>query len=225
MAYESGLSQRRNQQECSMIRPSLKPHAFKPHSYSLKFAVAALSACFAMAPAAFAQAPASEAAPQAVGAAALVHVQARVVEIDADSNSVALQGPRGNVAVLDVNPAVADVKKLHVGDIVNIAYQKAVLIGVDKLATKGIRQRVDTEIAQPASGGVVASARRVEVVATVQKIDRKHRTVTLRGPTRTETLDVAPDIELDKLKVGDSVRAVFVTAVAASVARNGADVK
>lgn len=163
--------------------------------------------------------------PRAVGAAALLHVQARVVEIDANSNSVTLLGPRGNLAVIDVNPQVADVKKLHVGDTVNIAYQKAVLIGIDKLATSGIRERVDTELAQPASNGVVASARHVEVVATIQKVDRKHRTVTLRGPTRTETLDVAPDISLDGLKVGDSVRAVFVVAAAASVSRGGAELK
>lgn len=189
-------------------------------SYQMKTAIAALTALLIAAPPAFAQAPASEPAPQAVGAAALIHLQARVVEIDAASNSVALQGPEGNIAVLDVNPDVADVKKLHVGEILNIAYQKAVLIGVDRLATKGIRKRVDTELAQPASGGVVASARRVEVVATVQRIDRKHRTITLRGPTRTETLDVAPQVALDQIKVGDSVRAVFVTAIAASVARN-----
>ncbi|CAB3800793.1 hypothetical protein LMG28614_05247 [Paraburkholderia ultramafica] len=183
----------------------------------------ALAFLLATAYPAVAQEPAS--APPAVGAAALLHVQARVVEIDPDSNSVTLVGPRGNLAVIDVNPQIADVKKLHVGDTVNIAYQKAVLIGVDKLATSGIRQRIDTELAQPASGGVVASARRVEVVATVQKIDRKLHTVTLRGPTRTETLDVAPDVSLKGLKVGDSVRAVFVTAAAASVSRNGAELK
>jgi Cu/Ag efflux protein CusF len=188
-------------------------------SFQVKTAITALTVLLVAAPPAFAQAPASEAAPQAVGAAALIHLQARVVEIDAASNSVALQGPQGNIAVLEVNPDVADVKKLQVGEILNIAYQKAVLIGVDKLASKGIRQRVDTELAQPASGGVVASARRVEVVATVQKIDRKHRTITLRGPTRTETLDVAPQVALDQIKVGDSVRAVFVTAIAASLAR------
>jgi Cu/Ag efflux protein CusF len=188
-------------------------------SFQVRTAITALTVLLVAAPPAFAQAPASEAAPQAVGAAALIHLQARVVEIDAASNSVALQGPQGNIAVLEVNPDVADVKKLQVGEILNIAYQKAVLIGVDKLASKGIRQRVDTELAQPASGGVVASARRVEVVATVQKIDRKHRTITLRGPTRTETLDVAPQVALDQIKVGDSVRAVFVTAIAASVAR------
>jgi Cu/Ag efflux protein CusF len=164
-------------------------------------------------------------APQAVGAAALVRVQTRVVAIDPATNSVSLRGPRGNVEVIDVNPELADVKKLRVGDIVNIAYQKAVLIGVDKLATSGIRQRHDTEIAQPAANGVVATARRVEVVATVQKIDRKHHAVTLRGPRRTETLDVAPDVSLDGLKVGDSVRAVFVAAIAASVSRDGAELK
>ncbi|CAB3785577.1 hypothetical protein [Paraburkholderia fynbosensis] len=172
---------------------------------------------------AMAQEPAS--VPQAVGAAALVHVQARVVAIDAESNSVALRGPRGNVEIVDVNPELADVKKLHVGDIVDIAYKKAVLIGVDKVATSGIRQRIDTQLAQPASGGVVTSARRVEVVATVQKIDRKRHSVTLRGPTRTETLDVAPDVSLAGVKVGDSVRAVFVAAIAASVSRDGAELK
>jgi Cu/Ag efflux protein CusF len=189
----------------------------------MKAVPAVLALVFATAYPAMAQDPAS--APQAVGAAALVRVQARVVAIDADSNSVTLRGPGGNLEVVDVNPELADVKKLHVGDIVNIAYQKAVVISVDKLATSGIRQRVDTQVAQPASGGVVVSARRVEVAATVQKIDRKRHTVTLRGPRRTETLDVAPDIPLDKLKVGDSVRVVFVAAVAASVSRNGTELK
>ncbi|QQC65921.1 hypothetical protein [Paraburkholderia ginsengisoli] len=184
---------------------------------------AVLALLLATAYPAVAQQPAS--GPQAVGAAALVQVQARVVAIDPASNSVSLRGPSGNVEVIDVNPQLADVKKLHIGDIVNIAYQKAVVIGVDKLATSGIRQRVDTQLAQPAANGVVTSARRVEVVATVQRIDRKRHTVTLRGPTRTETLDVAPDVSLKNLKVGDSVRAVFVAAVAASVSRNGAELK
>jgi Cu/Ag efflux protein CusF len=191
----------------------------------LKSVPVALAILLAAACPAAAQQAASGPAPQAVGAAALLRVQARVVEIYPDSNSVTLRGPRGNLAVIDVNPAVADVKKLRVGDIVTISYQKAVLIGVDKLATSGIRSRLDTQLAQPASGGVVAAARRVEVVATVQNVDRKHRTVTLRGPSRTETLDVAPDISLDDIKVGDSVRAVFVAAAAASVSRGGEEVK
>ncbi|MCC8400568.1 copper-binding protein [Paraburkholderia sp. MMS20-SJTN17] len=176
---------------------------------------------------AFAQDNASAPAPeqQAIGAAALVHVQARVVAIDPATNSVTLRGPQGGEETFDVNPQAADVSKLHVGDIVTIAYKKAMLVGVDKLAPGGIRQRIDTEVTQPAANGVVASARRVEVVATVRKIDLKHRTITLRGAKRTETLDVSPDIPLEKLKVGDSVRAVFLSAVAAKVSRDGAEVR
>ncbi|MGF6959768.1 copper-binding protein [Paraburkholderia youngii] len=186
----------------------------------------ALAVLVAAAGSAFAQDNAASAPEQrAIGAAALLHVQARVVAIDPAANSVTLRGPHGGDETFDVNPQAADVSKLHIGDMVTIAYKKALLVGVDKLAPSGIRQRIDTEVTQPAANGVVASARRVEVVATVRKIDRKQRTITLRGPSRTETLDVAPDIPLDKLKVGDSVRAVFVSAIAASVSRNGADVK
>ncbi|MBB5398122.1 copper-binding protein [Paraburkholderia youngii] len=186
----------------------------------------ALAVLVAAAGSAFAQDNAASAPEQrAIGAAALLHVQARVVAIDPATNSVTLRGPHGGDETFDVNPQAADVSKLHIGDMVTIAYKKALLVGVDKLAPSGIRQRIDTEVTQPAANGVVASARRVEVVATVRKIDRKQRTITLRGPSRTETLDAAPDIPLDKLKVGDSVRAVFVSAIAASVSRNGADVK
>ncbi|RZF25580.1 hypothetical protein EVC45_32915 [Paraburkholderia sp. UYCP14C] len=187
----------------------------------------ALAVSIAAATPALAQDNAAASAPdqQVIGAAALLHVQARVVSIDPTTNSVTLRGPQGGEETFDVNPQAADVSKLHVGDVVTIAYKKAMLVGVDKLAPNGIRQRIDTEVTQPAANGVVASARRVEVVATVRKIDRKKRTITLRGPSRTETLDVAPDIPLEKLKVGDSVRAVFVSAIAAQVSRNGEDVK
>jgi Cu/Ag efflux protein CusF len=192
----------------------------------VKAITAALAVCVTAAAPALAQDnPASAPETQAIGAAALLHVQARVVAIDPATNSVTLRGPQGGQETFDVNPQAADVSKLHIGDIVTIAYKKAVLVGVDKLAPNGIRQRIDTEVTQPAANGVVASARRVEVVATVRKIDRKNRTITLRGPSRTETLDVAPDIALEKLKVGDSVRAVFVAAIAAQVTRSGADVK
>lgn len=192
----------------------------------LKAITVALAVSVAAAGPAFAQDNAASAPEQhALGAAALLHVQARVVAIDPATNSVTLRGAQGGEETFDVNPQAADVSKLHIGDIVTIAYKKAILVGVDKLAPNGIRQRIDTEVTQPAANGVVASARRVEVVATVRKIDRKKRTITLRGPSSTETLDVAPDIPLEKLKVGDSVRAVFVSAIAASVSRNGADVK
>jgi Cu/Ag efflux protein CusF len=45
--------------------------------------------------------------------------------------------------------------------------------------------------------------------------------VTLRGPTQTQEFDAAPAVSLDGLKVGDTVRAEFVSAVATAVVRVG----
>ncbi|MFO1432188.1 MAG: hypothetical protein U1F76_18925 [Candidatus Competibacteraceae bacterium] len=42
-------------------------------------------------------------------------------------------------------------------------------------------------------------------------------TVTLRGPRRTVTLDVAKDVNLDQVKVGARVHAVYQEALAISV--------
>ena len=81
---------------------------------------------------------------------------------------------------------------------------------------KGIRSRVDTQVYAPASGGF-ETARQIEVLATVQKIDHKKGLVTLRGAAQTQTLQVGPDVDLKGVKVGDTVHAVFVSAAAVQI--------
>ncbi|SAL48357.1 hypothetical protein AWB70_03863 [Caballeronia cordobensis] len=201
-----------------MIRSSTQ----RPHR-----AIRILTACAALAFTAAGSALAQDAAsgPDARGAAAVVQVQARVVGIDPVTNSVSLQGPQGRVAEVAVNPEIGDVKKLKLGDIVNIDYRAALLVRVSKVKSDGIRQRIDTEAAIPASGGVMAQARVVEVIGTIERIDAKKRSVTLRGPSRTVTLDVAPDVSLAGLKAGDAVHAKFESATAVQVLRSGQTVK
>jgi Cu/Ag efflux protein CusF len=171
---------------------------------------------------AVAQASSSDAAQPAVGTEAIVHAQALVVGIDAGTNTVTIKGPRGNVVDIAVDPAVANVSNLKVGDVLNIAYREALLMSLDKVATKGVRERKEESATLPASGGVVAAARKVEVIATVVNINAKARHVTLRGPQHTVTLDVSPDVSLSGIKKGDSVRAVFVSAAAVQVVPGGA---
>ncbi|CAB3791082.1 copper-binding protein [Pararobbsia alpina] len=187
----------------------------------------ALSAVFAFSCAAqaAASAPQSGDAQGGIGSSTLAHVQARIVDIDTDSNSIVLEGPRGNDVVVAVSPDVGDVQKLKVGDRVEIAYRNALLVHADKVASNGIRERIDTDLTTPLSGGETASARSVEIVATVEKIDRKKRLVTLRGPSRTEVFRAPPEISIDRLKVGDSVRAQFVSAAAVEITRDGVPVK
>ncbi|WP_244220927.1 copper-binding protein [Paraburkholderia aromaticivorans] len=167
----------------------------------------------------FAQDADIPAGQQALARAEVVHAQVRVVAINTVTNSVTLRGPRGDLADVDVNPALADVSRLRIGDRLNVAYQQALLLSIDKLSTRGVRERVETTAAIPASAGYASSAHSVKVVATVMKIDRKNRMVTLRGPRHQQVLRAASGISLGQLKVGDSVRAEFISAAAVELVR------
>ena len=169
--------------------------------------------------------PASSPTPNAVGTAAVADVTAHIVKIDADNNEVTIRGPRGETTIVDVDPDVGDVKKLKVGDEVHISYKGALLLMADKVDAKGVRSRVESQTTTPVQGGASTQTRHVEVVATVQKIDRKKREVTLRGPQHTVVLQVSQDVPLKKIKVGDSIRATYVSATAVQITRNGTPIK
>jgi Cu/Ag efflux protein CusF len=187
--------------------------------------VATLASVICVSASAQDMAVASGVGPAGVGAAAMVETRADVIAIDPASNSVTLRGPRGGVMDVMVNPEVADVSKLRIGDTLNIAYRSALLIHADKVKSNGIRERIDETATIPASQGVTASAHRILVLATIEKIDLKKHRVTLRGPTQTWVIRAAPDVPLSGLKVGDSVRAELETATAVQVTRNGAPLK
>ncbi len=161
----------------------------------------------------------ADAGQKALGEAEVIHAQVHVVDLPATNASVTLRGPHGHLADVDVNPQLADVRTLRVGDKLNIAYQQALLLHIDKVTTKGVRERIETTATIPASAGYASSAHRVQIVATVLKIDRKSRMVTLRGPKHRQVLRAAERIPLDELKVGDSVRAEFISAAAVEVVR------
>jgi Cu/Ag efflux protein CusF len=157
--------------------------------------------------------------PNSAGAAALIRTNAKVIGIDAASRTATLRGVGGRTFEVTVSPEVGDINKLKIGDSVEIAYQESLLIHADKTKSDGIRERIDTTEVIPASGGIAASGHMVQVLGTIEKVDAKTRMITLRGPLRTVAVKAGPDISLADLKVGDSVRAEFVTATAVKVTR------
>lgn len=193
------------------------------HSRRLLTPVLALALLVAHGANCVAQVPSSESSAAAIDV--VVEMTGRVERIDASKHLVTLRGPRGNLAEVEVDPATGDVSKLKVGDMIHVAYKGAVLVSAEKVSSKGIRSRVESDVTVPASGGTAASARHIKVVATVQKVDLKKRQVTLRGPMHTVTLQVASDVPLEHLKVGDDIRAEYVGAVAVRVTRPGANVQ
>lgn len=183
-------------------------------------AIAALAASAGLATAQ--DQPLAKSAQQVLGEAKPIHIEAHIVGIDSASRTVTLRGPHGDATVL-VSKEVMNFDQLHIGDRVDVDYKNALLVSADKVkgGAKGERQRVDTATYQPTSGpqGVTGydATRQVEVIATVESINAKKRTITLRGPWRTETFDLTPDIAAEKLKKGDTIHAVFTSATAVQV--------
>jgi Cu/Ag efflux protein CusF len=183
---------------------------------------ALLVATLAAAQPAWAEGDMASAAHGVLGAAEPVHMKAEIVGIDAGSRALTLKGPNGDEVLVLVGQQVDGFDQLKEGDRVDVLYRNALLVKVEKVAgaEKGIRKRVDKQTYTPASDGF-DSARQTEVVATVEKVDRKRRLVTLHGAYRAQTLEVGPDVDLKDVKAGDTVHAVFVSAAAVRITPAG----
>lgn len=184
----------------------------------------ALACALAWPLAAIAQSAAVVSAPAASSEvrmhSAEIEVRAKVIQLDTEHRIATLRGPRGRVFVVDVPPEVQNFDQVRVGDELILRYLVAVAARLEPAPKNGIRERVESGSAERAEVGFMPGAagrRMIEVVAEIQAVDRKQRTVTLRGAKRSLTLGVPPDIDMAKLKAGQNVRAMVVEAAALSM--------
>jgi hypothetical protein len=161
-------------------------------------------------------------AQQAIATAPPVHLQATISSIDKTSRVVSVHGPHRDIALV-VGTDVPNFDQLRVGDKIDVMYKNALLVTARKVKGKdaGLRERTDQQSYVPASdagsSGGFESMRQVDVLATVERVDERHRKITLRGPWRTETMDLLPEFQAQHLKPGDTVHAVFLSAAAVRI--------
>ncbi|WP_322032843.1 hypothetical protein [Paraburkholderia sp. J76] len=180
-------------------------------------AVVALSA-LAVAPA-FAGQTLSEMAQGIVANTEPVRARGVVASVDYAQNRMTVIGPEGNalVAPIAVNGRLSHLPV--VGDTVAVAFSDAMLVSAEapRASGDGIRTRIDTQVAVPTPMGY-STASQVELVATVQHVDRITRAVTLRGARETITVKAGQGVDLERLKAGEEIHAVLVDAFAISLA-------
>lgn len=149
------------------------------------------------------------------------HANAVVFAIDTGRNSITLLEDNGEPVDVVVDRSLGNVGKLQLGDTVAVTFSKALLLRADKSNSNGIRERIDKGFTSGVSLGSSLSLYRVEAVATVVQVDRDKHKLTLRGPTRTVTLQASSESALDGLKPGDSVKVDYVEATAVEITRDG----
>jgi len=195
-----------------------------PTMLNLAFAAALLLGHPSASHAQQAHAPAA-ASSGAPGAEVVARLKSRIVHVDTQTSRITVEGERGKTVVIEVDPEVADVRLLKVGDEIHVEYRGALLLSAEKVEAKGVRSRIEEEAATPLAHGMSVKLRNVDVVATVQSLDRKNRQVVLRGPERSVLLQIAPNLPLDKIAVGDSVHARYRAETAVLITRDGQPVR
>jgi hypothetical protein len=150
----------------------------------------------------------------------LTEIRATVEAVDLAQRKVQLKGPRGKVVPLTVGEEVKNLAQVEVGDEVAVQYYQSLalsLAGAD--ASMSLSEKSEAVGVEPGEKPGRAELRQVTVVAKVDAIDTAASTVTLRGP-RGNAVDVeVPSEALQKVKVGDLVKAVYSEALAVSVSK------
>ena len=159
-------------------------------------------------------------AQQGVELSEIFVITAKVVAIDRVDRNVTLRGSGGNVVTVEVSHAARNFDQIEIGDQVKVEYYEAVALYVGKHGQKpdAVAGLVTARAAKgDKPAGVAVEV--VDVAATVHAIDKKKRTLTLKGPHgKLVTTEVDKSVKgFDKLKVGDTIHARYTEAIAISV--------
>lgn len=144
---------------------------------------------------------------------------ATVEKIDANTREVTLKRGDGSTVTIVAGEEVRNFDQIKVGDIVETEIIEALAIAVEPASTKVLerREELSGHRAQPGEKPGAKTTRTVEIVAEVKAIDRKARTAVVKGPNRTVEVNVADDVDLSKVQVGDNVRLVYIESISIQV--------
>lgn len=160
--------------------------------------------------------------PAPVGVAEEAVISGKVIDVDASTNAVLVQGPGGNIVEIVAGDEAKNIGNIRKGDIVTLTRAAAVVAALEPLDSKdtALMEQVERTSRAP-EGGKPGVMREITTTITAQitKIDTAKRTVTFRGPRETlRTIKVQdPNIDLGKIKQGQMAKIVVREIVAITV--------
>lgn len=161
-----------------------------------------------------------EKGPKGVKIVDVVVMQATVQALNANERIIVLADGAGNVQTIEVAPEVKNFAQIALGDIVTVEYFESVALFLGSPGDKpgeSINQVMHTAEKGERPGMVAIDV--VEIIATVDAIDKENMKVKLKGADgNVVTVKVDPNMgNLENIKVGDTVHARYTEAVAVSV--------
>jgi hypothetical protein len=138
-----------------------------------------------------------------------VKVSARVTAIDKKKRTATLLGPDGKKYPIKVGPEAVNFDQVKMNDLVNVTLTEELVVYLEKEGTASSDGEAGVVALAPKGekpAGLVAQT--IRTTGTVESIDQKKRTATVRFEDgTTKTFPVRDDIDLSKHKAGE--RLVF----------------
>jgi Cu/Ag efflux protein CusF len=154
-----------------------------------------------------------------VEASNTIEVEAQVVGIDKKTRELKLKAPNGDTTTIKAGDEVENFAQIKKGDRLKVRYLESLTLELKQGggAPIVVSDTSDLVRAQPGQKPSAVASTKVTAVGTIQKIDKKNQSVTVKGPNRTVNLHVQKKDIFDRLKVGDQIEATYLEAVAVSV--------
>lgn len=165
------------------------------------------------------EATTAQASPAGVGAATVITVHGKIVNVDRAHKLVTLQGPAGNkVTVYVRNPD--NLKAAKVGEPFAARFYEVVVIRKKKPGEKIPAASLSEGVWTANPGGVPGGSRAmlIRLPVTIDAVDEANGTVTVKAPDgSTETVKPRDPQTLKRVKVGDELVISFYRGVAVSL--------
>jgi len=170
--------------------------------------------CAALSVVALVSASPLQAQPRGAAVGAEVEALVTVVGIDKQRRIVSFRGPRGNVVDMQVPPEAPNFDAVKKGSVFKVKYAEALAVSVTRggAPSKGEEQSIQTAKKGANPGGTAVRTRHVS--GRIEAIDLKNRYISLRGPERSVALQVADDVKLEELQIGDRITVAYTQALA-----------
>jgi hypothetical protein len=149
-----------------------------------------------------------------------ITTEAKVVAVDQKNRTVTLQGSDGNKSTITVGPEVKNLPQVKKGDMVTVAYRRAIMVKLKKKGSAKPDAAAGEELytAEPGEMPAAVGAAVVHIVATVTDVNKSTSEVTLKGPKgRSAVVAVKDPSVLDRVKKGDLVEIDYTEAIAVAV--------
>jgi hypothetical protein len=157
--------------------------------------------------------------PGKAAVAETVKASALVTAVDKASRTVTLKPAHGASFEIVAGDEVKNFDQIAVGDQVVVQYLRALSLELKKSGgASGRAESTDAVRAKPGEKPGGAVGRQVTVMTDVIDVNRKNKTISLKGPKgNVIVLDVQNPEQFKVVKKGDKVEAVYTEALAISV--------